>query len=180
MMSMLPSRMLRQRTALAAVRGLRTGSRVMVELKDKERPMTVNAVLPDPMAGRRKRIAAFAAFSLATGSALAVIFNYEKTESAIVSNTMYYMRRSGQTIDALGENIEFAGVIPWVWGELNPVAGKINITFSVKGKKGVTGIVKLVADRENRREEFRIHEWSLTVPDKKIDLLAENPHSSFD
>lgn len=149
-------------------------------LKDANRPMTVNNTLPDPMKDRKKRIMAFLAFAIGTGSATAVIFNYEKTESAIVSNTMFYLRRSEQTRELLGENIEFAGVIPWVWGTLNPVAGKINITFNVKGKKGTEGTVRLIADRKNRQDEFLIREWSLASGEKKIDLMAENPHSSFE
>lgn len=175
MLRLLPS----LRTAVP--RYLSTTRRVgQVVLKDATRPMTVNDKLPDPMQDRKKRILAFLAFAIGTGSATAVIFNYEKTESAIVSNTMFYLRRSEQTRELLGENIEFAGIIPWVWGTLNPVAGKINITFNVKGKRGVEGTVRLIADRKNRRDEFLIHEWSLSSAGRKIDLMAENPHSSFE
>ncbi|KAL3232543.1 Cytochrome c oxidase assembly factor 1 [Nakaseomyces bracarensis] len=173
--------MLRLLRSQVPIRCLSTTRRVgQVVLKDASRPMTVNQTLPDPMKDRNKRILTFLAFAVGTGAAMAVIFNYEKTESAIVSNTMFYLRRSQQTKELLGENIEFAGVVPWVWGTLNPVAGKINITFRVKGKKGVEGTVKLLADRENRRDEFLIREWSLTSGDNKINLMAENPQCFFE
>ncbi|TMN32418.1 hypothetical protein CWB94_24115, partial [Pseudoalteromonas piscicida] len=71
----------------------------------------------------------FLLISVAIGSALSLIFNYEKTESPIISNTLYYIRRSPATKNILGESIEFDGIIPWVYGELNSVKGRINITF---------------------------------------------------
>lgn len=145
-----------------------------IVLKDKNRPLRIDRELPDPTTERRKRIAGFLLFSVAIGSALSLIFNYEKTESPIISNTLYYIRRSPATKNILGESIEFDGIIPWVYGELNSVKGRINITFYIKGDKNVTGTVRLVADRNTHDEEFLIHEWSVTAAGQKIDLLAEN------
>ncbi|CAI4064309.1 hypothetical protein SKDZ_09G0150 [Saccharomyces kudriavzevii ZP591] len=145
-----------------------------IVLKDKNRPLRVNRELPDPTRERKKRILGFVAFSVAMGSALSLIFNYEKTESPIISNTLYHIRRSPATRNILGESIEFDGIIPWVYGELNSVKGRINITFYIKGDKNVSGTVRLVADRNTHDEEFLIHEWSVTAAGKKIDLLAEN------
>ncbi|CAD6618892.1 XXYS1_4_G0054440.mRNA.1.CDS.1 [Saccharomyces cerevisiae] len=145
-----------------------------IVLKDKNRPLRIDRELPDPTTERRKRIAGFVLFSVAIGSALSLIFNYEKTESPIISNTLYYIRRSPATKNILGESIEFDGIIPWVYGELNSVKGRINITFYIKGDKNVTGTVRLVADRNTHDEEFLIHEWSVTAAGQKIDLLAEN------
>ncbi|SMN17920.1 similar to Saccharomyces cerevisiae YIL157C COA1 Mitochondrial inner membrane protein required for assembly of the cytochrome c oxidase complex (complex IV) [Maudiozyma saulgeensis] len=141
---------------------------------NNEKPMRIDRELPDPRADRKKQWAGFAAFSIAVGSALAIIFNYEKTENPIISDTLYQLRKSATTKEWLGENIEFDGIIPWVYGKLNPVAGIINITFYIKGNKNQSGMVRLVADRENRHDEFLIHEWSLTVNDKKFDLLSES------
>ena len=145
-----------------------------IVLKDKNRPLRIDRELPDPTTERRKRILGFVVFSVAIGSALSLIFNYEKTESPIISNTLYHLRRSPATRDILGESIEFDGIIPWVYGELNSVKGRINITFYIKGDKNVTGTVRLVADRNTHDEEFLIHEWSVTAAGKKIDLLSEN------
>ncbi|CAI4039612.1 hypothetical protein SMKI_09G0180 [Saccharomyces mikatae IFO 1815] len=151
-----------------------TEDEAKIVLKDKSRPLRIDRELPDPGKERKKQILGFLVFSVAIGSALSLIFNYEKTESPIISNTLYHIRRSPATRDILGESIEFDGIIPWVYGELNSVKGRINITFYIKGDKNVTGTVRLVADRNTRDEEFLLHEWSVTTADKKIDLLAEN------
>lgn len=84
------------------------------------------------------------------------------------------MRRSPKIREVLGDQIDFDGLVPWVSGELNQVSGDVNIKFYLKGSKGKVGEVKLVADRENQRQEFLIHEWSVQVDGKKYDLLAEN------
>ncbi|CAI2034888.1 hypothetical protein SEUBUCD646_0I00220 [Saccharomyces eubayanus] len=151
-----------------------TEDEAKIVLKDKNRPLRVDRELPDPTQERKKRILGFVVFSVAIGSALSLIFNYEKTESPIISNSLYHIRRSPATRDILGESIEFDGIIPWVYGELNSVKGKINITFYIKGDKNVSGTVRLVADRNTHDEEFLIHEWSVTAGGHKIDLLAEN------
>lgn len=147
------------------------GARKLV-LKDSNRPLRVDRELPDPNQGRTKRRVQFLGFTAVIAAALTIIFNYEKTESPIISNTLYHLRRSPATADILGENIEFDGIIPWVHGELNQVAGNVNIRFNIKGSKNA-GVVRLIADRETPLDEFLIHEWSLTVGDKKIDLLSE-------
>ncbi|QLQ82267.1 hypothetical protein HG537_0H00290 [Torulaspora globosa] len=157
-------------------RGLRcygvAGNARRVVLKDSNRPMRVDRELPDPNQGRVKRRVQFVGFAAAIAAALTVIFNYEKTESPVVSNTLYHLRRSPATAELLGDNIEFDGLVPWVYGELNQVAGNVNIKFHIRGSKNA-GTVRLVADRETPLDEFLIHEWSLTVGDKKIDLLSE-------
>lgn len=142
-------------------------------LKDKSRPMRIDRELPDPTKDKVKRRIQLGAFFVAMGVSLACIFNYEKTQSPIISNTLYHLRRSALTRDLLGDSIDFDGLVPWVYGELNQVSGDINIRFAIKGSKGVRGMVKLVADRENKNQEFLIHEWSVTVNGKKIDLLSE-------
>ncbi|CAB4256241.1 similar to Saccharomyces cerevisiae YIL157C COA1 Mitochondrial inner membrane protein required for assembly of the cytochrome c oxidase complex (complex IV) [Maudiozyma barnettii] len=153
---------------------IRQNSQQSKTIINNEKPMRIDRELPDPRADRKKQWAGFAAFSVAMCSALAIMFNYEKTENPIISDTLYQLRKSATTKEWLGENIEFDGIIPWVYGKLNPVAGIINITFYIKGDKNQSGMIRLVADRENRRDEFLIHEWSLTVNDKKFDLLSES------
>lgn len=142
-------------------------------LKNKNRPLRVERELPDPFAHKIKNRATFVAFSVGIAAALAIIFNYEKTESPIISNTFYHLRRSPRTRELLGENIEFDGLMPWVHGELNQVAGKVNIRFNIKGSNGTRAIVRLVANKDNEFQEFLIREWSLTADNKQIDLLEE-------
>lgn len=153
------------------IRFLSNNSRLV--LKDNNRPLRIDRELPDPTKDRYKQKIQLVAFFIAIGASLSLIFNYEKTQSPVVSNTIYHMRRSQQIRELLGDNIDFDGLIPWVYGDLNQVAGRVNIMFYLKGTKEVRGIVKLIANRENKHQEFLIHEWSVTVGDKKIDLLAD-------
>ncbi|QEU59275.1 Coa1 [Kluyveromyces lactis] len=143
-------------------------------LKDKFRPMRIDRELPDPTKDVNKRRLQFVGFIVLMTSALAMIFNYEKTQSPVISNTLYHMRRSPKIREVLGDQIDFDGLVPWVSGELNQVAGNVNIKFYLKGSKGTVGEVRLVADRENQHQEFFIHEWSVKVDDKKYDLLEES------
>lgn len=145
-----------------------------IVLKDKLRPLRIDRELPDPTKDVKKRRLQFVAFLGLMGASLAMIFNYEKTQSPVISNTLYHMRRSPKIREVLGDQIDFDGLVPWVSGELNQVSGDVNIKFYLKGSKGKVGEVKLVADRENQRQEFLIHEWSVQVDGKKYDLLAEN------
>ncbi|KAL6947493.1 hypothetical protein ACO0RG_000067 [Hanseniaspora osmophila] len=144
-------------------------------------PMTVNTELPDPFKGKTIRRLQFLSFIVAISVALAVVFNYEKTKSPVVSNTLYQLRRSDRIRDLMGSSIDMYGLMPWVSGELNQVQGKINIKFYVKGSKNKRGIVRLVADRENKQHEFLIHEWSLESEEDgvKIDLLGEDSNAKI-
>ncbi|CCE63110.1 hypothetical protein TPHA_0E00130 [Tetrapisispora phaffii CBS 4417] len=144
-----------------------------VETEKIRKPITINDELPDPTEHQFRQRLGFVAFVLSVSSALGLLFNYEKTESPIVVNTIYYLRRSAKTREILGDNIEFDGLIPWVSGKLNQVQGKVNIKFHIKGSNNVVGTVRLVADRNNRDEEFLIHEWTLTVNGQKLDILSE-------
>ncbi|SCV06227.1 LANO_0H24894g1_1 [Lachancea nothofagi CBS 11611] len=142
-------------------------------LKDKSKPLRIERDLPDPTKDRFKNRIQLGLFAVAITVSLACIFNYEKTQSPIVSNSLYHMRRSQAIRDLMGDSIDFDGLVPWVYGNLNQVAGKVNISFYIRGSKDVQGIVKLVADRENKHQEFLIHDWSVSVGDETIDLLAE-------
>ena len=158
---------------LIAQRALATQAPNLI-LKDATRPMRIDRELPDPTGDKVQQRLTFVGFTIAMGASLALIFNYEKTESPIVVNTLYYLRRSPRTRELLGENIEFDGIIPWVFGELNQVSGNVNIKFHIKGSNDVSATVRLIADRENRGDEFLIHEWTLTVGDEQLNLLSEN------
>ncbi len=124
------------------------------------------------MAVKRKHRNIFLAFSTALTIVLLGTFNYEKQTSPIISSTMYTLRRSNNAREALGNNIKFASIFPWIRGPINHVKGHVDITFKVKGDSG-SGVIRLVAGRENRQHEFLISEWSLTTKDgTEIDLLS--------
>lgn len=146
----------------------------MISLKDKTRPLRVNETLPDPYRDVLKRRIGFGIFSAIMVASLAVIFNYEKVQSPVVSNTLYQLRKSPRCQQLLGQNIDMKGLYPWVYGKLHLMQGDVDIHFDVIGSAGVSGVVRLRADRANRNEEFFIHEWSLTVGGQQVDLLAEN------
>ena len=61
--------------------------------------------------------------------------------------------------------------MPWIWGEMNQLHGRIDITFEVKGKKN-SGTMRFTSHRPTRRGMFITTEWSLEMKDgTKIDLL---------
>jgi len=139
---------------------------------NNSKKMTIDRELPDPFKGRTRNRIQFVLFWVLMGASAAVMFNYEKTSSPVVTTTLHFLRRSEVIRDVLGDQIDFKNLYPWVSGELNQVKGAVNIKFDVKGSKN-HGTIKLVADRKSRRDEFLIHEWSLEVDGKKYDLLAD-------
>ena len=150
-----------------------------LEHHGQAKPMVIDRELPDPFKDKKKNIIGFIVFATAVSAALAIIYNYEKVENSIIYDTIYQLRKSERTRELLGDDIEFAGLIPWIYGTLHPVKGIVDIKFYIKGTKDVIGTVRLVADRENHLEEFLIHEWTLTVGDQKVDLLAESDQKTI-
>lgn len=100
------------------------------------------------------------------------IFNYQKSSSSVVSSTMYALRTSPQGREFLGDEIYFASKMPWIWGEMNQLHGRINIEFEVKGNKR-QGTMRFRSFRKGGRNGmFETEEWSLEGPDGvKVDLL---------
>jgi len=64
------------------------------------------------------------------------IFNYQKANSSIVSSTLYALRTNAQARQILGDEVYFASKVPWIWGEMNQLHGRIDIKFWVKGTQG--------------------------------------------
>lgn len=77
------------------------------------------------------------------------IFNYQKASSSIVNSTLYALRTSEAGREALGEEIYFRDKFPWIWGKMNQLHGRINISFAVKGTKG-KGMMKFRSERRTR------------------------------
>lgn len=138
-----------------------------------KKQMVVERELPDPLKDQWKNRFQFVGFWVLMGVSAILIFNYEKTTSPIVTTTLHFLRSSDKIRDILGSNIDFGTMFPWISGELNQVKGAVNITFNVKGSKN-NGVVRLVADRKNKNEDFLIHEWTLTVDGEKFDLFEDD------
>lgn len=49
----------------------------------------------------------------------------------------------------LGDEIYFAQSIPWIWGSIDQVHGKIDIQFAVKGTRG-KGMMRFRSERPKR------------------------------
>ncbi|KUJ18098.1 DUF1783-domain-containing protein [Mollisia scopiformis] len=104
-------------------------------------------------------------------SSTLAIFNYQKSSSSVVSSTMYALRTSPAAREALGDEIYFAHKMPWIWGEMNQLHGRIDIRFEVKGSRGV-GTMRFRSFRPTRMGMFETTEWSLEMRGgEKIDLL---------
>jgi cytochrome c oxidase assembly factor 1 len=82
------------------------------------------------------------------GSTLA-IFNYQKSSSSIVNATLYALRTSPRAREELGDEIYFRDKFPWIWGEMNQLHGRIDISFGVKGNKA-SGWMKFRSFRPTR------------------------------
>jgi cytochrome c oxidase assembly factor 1 len=82
------------------------------------------------------------------GSILA-IFNYQKSNSSVVTSTMYALRTNDEARKVLGDEIYFAHSLPWIWGSIDQVHGKIDIQFQVKGNKTV-GTMRFRSERRKR------------------------------
>jgi cytochrome c oxidase assembly factor 1 len=102
------------------------------------------------------------------------IFNYQKSSSSVVASTLYALRTSPKAREYLGDEIYFAHKMPWIWGEMNQLHGRIDIRFEVKGKKAV-GTMRFKSGRPSRRGLWETEEWSLETRDgRNIDLLDDN------
>lgn len=100
------------------------------------------------------------------------IFNYQKLNSSVVASTLYALRTNDTARDLLGDEIYFASKVPWIWGTINQLQGKIDITFGVRGKRE-RGEMRFVSDRRGRMGHFETKEWSLKMPDGRLVQLLE-------
>ncbi|KAJ9642564.1 cytochrome oxidase assembly protein 1 [Coniosporium tulheliwenetii] len=94
--------------------------------------------------------------SIITLSTLA-IFNYQKSSSSVVNSTLYALRTHKEAREALGDEIYFARKVPWVWGTIDQLHGRIDIRFM-----------------------FETLEWSLKTEDGRvIELLKHDAPDPF-
>ncbi|KAG4432625.1 hypothetical protein IFR05_011878 [Cadophora sp. M221] len=127
--------------------------------------------LPDIPENGMKWVRTIPIFLVILISSTLGIFNYQKSSSSVVSSTMYALRTSPKAREYLGEEIYFKSQMPWIWGEMNMLHGKINIHFAVKGQ-AASGTMRFKSHRLGRQGMFVTTEWSLeTEEGEKIDLL---------
>jgi cytochrome c oxidase assembly factor 1 len=109
------------------------------------------------------------------------IFNYQKSSSSVVASTLYALRTSPKAREYLGDEVYFAHQMPWIWGEMNVLHGRIDIRFEVKGTRAA-GTMRFSSSRPTRRGVWETTEWSLlTKSGETIDLLdAEDPFRSIE
>ncbi|KAG9248559.1 cytochrome oxidase complex assembly protein 1-domain-containing protein [Calycina marina] len=114
-------------------------------------------------------------------SSCLAIFNYQKSSSSVVASSLYALRTSPTAREYLGDDIYFAHQMPWIWGEMNQLHGRIDIQFSVKGSRN-QATMRFTSHRPTRIGMFVTTEWSLTTKEKKrIDLLdAGDPFEGLD
>ncbi|KAH0565308.1 hypothetical protein GP486_001290 [Trichoglossum hirsutum] len=118
-------------------------------------------------------------FLLIIGGSTLAIFNYQKSSSSVVSSTLYALRANPDARGVLGDEIYFKHKIPWIWGSINQLHGKIDISYSVKGTKG-EGVLRFRSERKTRMGYFTTVEWSLESPDgQKISLLESHGSDPF-
>ena len=87
------------------------------------------------------------------------IFNYQKASSSIVAATLYALRTNEAGRRELGDEIYFRDKWPWIWGEMNPLHGRVDIHFGVKGTKG-KGVLRFKSERRGRMGKVsRIFQW---------------------
>ncbi|KAI9701479.1 MAG: hypothetical protein M1836_001535 [Candelina mexicana] len=118
-------------------------------------------------------------FILAIGLSSLLIFNYQKSNSAVVGATLYALRTNEKAREVLGEEIYFARALPWIWGTVDVLHGRVDVRFWVKGKRG-RGEMRFRSLRRGRLGRFETQEWSLTLSSgEKIDLLDSNGPDPF-
>ncbi|KAI9773929.1 MAG: hypothetical protein M1840_006155 [Geoglossum simile] len=110
-------------------------------------------------------------FLLIVGASTLAIFNYQKSSSSVVTSTLYALRTNAHARKVLGDEIYFKHKMPWIWGHINQMHGKIDIEFSVKGGNG-EGVMRFKSERRTRMGYFETLEWTLETPDgQKVSLL---------
>jgi cytochrome c oxidase assembly factor 1 len=76
----------------------------------------------------------------------AAIFNYQKLSSSVVQSALYAVRTSPKAQEVLGQEVYFKSKVPWIWGSIDQLHGKVDISFSVKGSRE-KGMMKFQCER---------------------------------
>lgn len=88
-------------------------------------------------------------FAVILVASAAAIFNYQKSSSSVVQSSLYALRTSPIAQEHLGQEIYFGRQIPWIWGTIDQLHGKVDIQFYVAGTKG-KGMMRFRCERPAR------------------------------
>ncbi|KAF2461664.1 cytochrome oxidase complex assembly protein 1-domain-containing protein [Lineolata rhizophorae] len=131
-----------------------------------------------PAKGPNPWLRSLPVFLPVAGAALLALLNYQRQSSSVVGSSLYALRTHPRAREALGDNVYFAHKWPWIWGELNQLHGRIDISFKVKGTRG-SGYMRFRAVRKHRMGFFETQEWSLTMDDGTVlQLLTDEAGAS--
>ncbi|KAF3936482.1 hypothetical protein ABW19_dt0208973 [Dactylella cylindrospora] len=160
-----PSSIASRRTAIAAPK---EGGPPLLERR-------VDRELPD-VTPSRSYLIHFPLFLLSMYIAANILFNYQRSSSSVVSSTLYALRVNPEAREVLGDEIVFkAKTIPWIYGTMDQLRGRIDISYKVRGTKGV-GTVYFTSVREGGRAgKFKTQRWALELPDGQVlNLLVDD------
>jgi cytochrome c oxidase assembly factor 1 len=99
-------------------------------------PFAIERELPEIPNNRNKYIAYAILGVLGWVGALGVLTNYQKQNTSITNSTLFICKYEPNSVEALGEEIDFQQSWPWISGYINHLKGKIDISYWVKGSKG--------------------------------------------
>lgn len=126
------------------------------------------------LSGSRRWLQTIPIFILVCSASAMGIFNYKKVSSPIIAATLYSLRTNPNVRQELGDEVYFASQWAWIWGPINLVQGRVDVSFRVKGTKE-SALCRFRAKRVGGRSGmFKTEEWSLTMNDGRcIQLLEE-------
>ncbi len=101
-------------------------------------------------------------FLIIIAASAAAIFNYQKSSSSVVQSALYAVRVSRTAQEVLGEEIYFAGKVPWIWGSIDQLHGRVDISFKVKGTRGV-GMMRFRSERKPSKRIVSGHPSSFLI-----------------
>lgn len=164
--------------AVQRIRNYEAESKIIVDpvtgVKTLKKPMTMNTELPDDPRPKQRfqSVATFLVFALGLTAASVGIFNYEKVSSPVMNATMYFLRRSQQARELLGNQITYDGLFPWISGEVNSMKGVVDCSTKIAGDKG-SALMILKAEKKPD-EKFTIIQWLLIGDNGEIVNLVDD------
>jgi cytochrome c oxidase assembly factor 1 len=89
-----------------------------------------------PLSSPNRWLRTLPVFAAIMAACTLAIFNYQKSNSSVVSSALYSLRTNEEARRILGDEVYFAQQLPWIWGSIDQVHGNIDVSFMVKGTKG--------------------------------------------
>lgn len=114
-----------------------------------------------PLTSPHRWLRTLPVFAAIMAACTLAIFNYQKSNSSVVSSALYSLRTNEEARRILGDEVYFAQQLPWIWGSIDQVHGNIDVSFMVKGTRG-KAMMRFRSVRRTRMGFFETVEWSLT------------------